>query len=263
MSRRNTVIRPNWQSGLTLIELLVTMAIMGVVLTALLNWQIGTLKVTADTNVRSRSLADLNDVTGYIGDRVRAAEAIRTTGFTVNAASAVNDGKCDTTTPCLAVLVPVDVVPSGTGSYETRKASAYRNWMYLIYRVEPRGTWSAAEKVEVDAWADNAANNIVVLREYRKVCDIKATTPCSNVEEFKKDFTTNSSFSNMQAGLVMDHLTSKTPAGAAITPFTVCANKVTLRFQYATHVRGKTIYTPATVPYSLTVQGRNVTGTCP
>uniref|UniRef100_UPI002869D02F PulJ/GspJ family protein n=1 Tax=Deinococcus sp. TaxID=47478 RepID=UPI002869D02F len=61
------------QEGLTLVEILVAMAILGIILVLITNWQTQTLQITTKTNNLATQTAELNDLTGYIGDRVRSA----------------------------------------------------------------------------------------------------------------------------------------------------------------------------------------------
>ncbi|WP_034385480.1 type II secretion system protein J [Deinococcus sp. YIM 77859] len=244
-------------AGLTLVELLVAMAIIGIVFALVTNWQTSTLSISTRTNALSQRLSELNDVTGYVGDRVRSALAVRTSGFTVNAASAPNSGLCDTVTPCLAVLVPVEEAEV-SGSAVVYKQS----FLQLIYRMEPRSTWPATDEDKVpDSWADNAANNVMILREYYARCTVTTTNDCS---AFKTAFSTTTAFSGMNRYLVSDYLTSVDSSGSAITPFTYSydatkhVGMVTLKFQGKQQVRGTTSFTPPTGPYTLTVQARNV-----
>lgn len=240
------------ETGFTLVELLVAMAILGIIFMLVTNWQVSTLNISARTNALSLRLSELNDVTGYVGDRVRSALEVRTSGFTVNKGSAPNGGQCDTVTPCLAVLVPVEEADvSGP-------ALVYKqSFLQLIYRMEPRSTWSASDEDKVpDTWADNAANNVMLLREYYARCTLTVT-------ECRNTFRNTTDFSGMNRYLVSDYLTSVDQSGGTITPFDAVFDEkkktgtVTLRFQGKQNVRGTTYFIPPTGPYTLTVQARN------
>jgi hypothetical protein len=252
------------------VEILVAMAILGIILVLITNWQTQTLQLTTKTNALATQTAELNDLTGYIGDRVRSASRLRFTGFTVNAASAVNSGKCDTTTPCLAVLALEEEVNTAT-----IPATVTRTWLRLVYRVEPRATWVSAGKVP-DSWADNAANKVVVLREYRDSCTEAGATcsgssPIMTVDAYKASFS-DAAFSSMNPALVADYLSSVNQVGAVITPFAVAtvaqvnpltgiaatSQKVTLTVQGKRSVAGVTSFTPSSGPMSLDVQARNI-----
>ncbi|WP_168734657.1 prepilin-type N-terminal cleavage/methylation domain-containing protein [Deinococcus sp. KSM4-11] len=247
------------QSGLTLVEILVAMAILGIILILVTNWETQTLQLTTKTNTLATQIAELNDLSGYIGDRVRSASQVRLTGFTVNAASAVNAGKCDTTTPCLAVLALEEEVNTAT-----TPSTVTRTWFRLVYRVEPRSTWSSVSKVP-DTWADNAANNVVVVREYRDNCIeasggvCSASSPPLTVDAYKASFS-DAAFSSMSPALVTDYLSSVDQSGAAITPFALdtVTNTIILTFQSKRNVKSVTTFTPADNPMTLAVQARNV-----
>jgi prepilin-type N-terminal cleavage/methylation domain-containing protein len=222
--------------GFTLVELLIAMAIAGVIIMAVLSWQLASTDASIRSNALVQSLSELNDLTGYVGDRVRSAEGIRVNDFKIN-------GKvCDSTTPCLALLAPQD------------RGASDRKWLYLVYRLEKRADWTSVYKVE-NAWADKAENKIMVLREYRKSCDLTAPGVC---DSFKTAFVSLADFDISAVGLVTDFLTSTDQAGTAIVPFAKTGSAVELKFQYKQPVQGKATYLPRTGPYTLTVQARNV-----
>lgn len=239
------------RAGLTLVELLVAMSLMGIIFALVTNWQTSTLSVSARTNALSQRLGELNDVTGYVGDRVRSALAVRTSGFTVNG------GGCDATTPCLAVLVPEDRAEASGGSVVYN-----RQYLQLVYRVEPRSGWAATDPDKVaDSWADDPANRVVILREYRARC---VPTPTANCAPFLAGFKTTGAFVDMTPSLVADLLTSRDQAGGTITPFgytydpVARTGVVSLAFQGKHRARGITTFTPTTGPYTLQMLARNV-----
>ena len=236
-------------SGFTLVELLIAMAISGVIIMAVLSWQLSSTDASIRSNALVQSLSELNDLTGYVGDRVRSAHAIRLDGFTVNSATASNAGKCDSTTPCLGILVLDEKYDSSTGNTE-------KVWKRIIYRMEKRSDWSStdANKTKND-WADKDENKIMILREYRSTCKV-GEAGCDPIA-FKDGFSTLPAFSNMQPSLVADFLTSTDQAGTAIVPFAKTGSAVELKFQYKQPVQGKATYLPRTGPYTLTVQARN------
>lgn len=264
------------QAGLTLVELLVAMALIGIVFAMITNWQVSTLNISMRTNATSQRLSDLNDVTGYVGDRVRSGIYLRTTGFTVNSASAYSSGACNTTTPCLAVLVPetdpnigkvtAAKVTSGTTTLINEISSTGVRYRYHLYRLEPRSSLSADDKPG-DSWADN---NTQVLIEYRgrgpatgvlaSVCpsEEEKLTPTDCTDVMTK-FVSETAFKGLIPYLVADYLTPADELGSGVAPFAYDATtkSVTLAFQTKQQVRGQTQLTPAT-PYTLTVQARNV-----
>lgn len=243
--------------GFTLVELLIAMAIVGVIFVLILNWQTSTLQISTRANTLADQLSELNDLTGYVGDRVRSAEAVRLNGFSVNGDS------CDSTTPCLAVLSLTEDV-SGT--------TVTRTWNRLVFRVEPRSGWTSLDKVN-DTWADTAANRIVIVREYRDTCTETAApplncvgvTPALSVATYKDGFL-GANLGGMNPQLVADNLTSSDQGGSAIVPFSLQfpskplgpGNPVVLTFQSKRNTRGQVTFVPATAPTAMTVQPRNL-----
>lgn len=277
-------MREQAQQGLTLVEMLVAMAIMGIVFVLVTNWQVSTLSISTRTNAMSQRLTDLTDATGYVGDRVRAAIAVRDGGFTVNASSATaatNSGKCDAVTPCLALLMPEsDEELKGSADLSTSSGSTnigpFRTtgvrYRVYVYRMEPRSILNADDRAD-DAWADNATNKVMVLREYRgvkassgvtsTVCPEAETTAAGSAtvscNAMASHFLTTNAFSGLQPFLVTDHLSLTNASGTAITPFSWSSGTrtITLQFQTKQSVRGNVTFLPAT-PYTLKVQARNV-----
>ncbi|MFD1732336.1 type II secretion system protein J [Deinococcus malanensis] len=134
-------------AGLTLVEVLVALALMGTIFALLTSWQASTLNLSARTAALSHSLAELNDTSGYLGDRLRAAVRVRV----ATANLSVNGAACTNVTPCLAIVVP-EYDPGGMTRYHLH-----------TYRLEARSRVSPADKV-TDSWAEA---NVQVLREYR------------------------------------------------------------------------------------------------
>lgn len=277
-------MRGQTERGLTLVELLIAMAIMGIVFVLVTNWQVSTLGISTRTNAMSQRLTDLTDATGYVGDRVRAAIAVRDGGFTVNAGSATattNSGKCDAVTPCLALLIPESdeelkgsanlSASSGSTKIGPLRTTGVRYRVY-VYRMEPRSILNVDDRMD-DAWADNAANKVMVLREYRgvkassgvtsTVCPEAETTAAgsgtTSCDAVASHFLTASAFSGLQPFLVTDHLSLTNASGTALTPFAWDAGSrtITLQVQTKQSVRGNVSFLPST-PYTLKVQARNV-----
>lgn len=227
---------------MTLIELLVAMAVLGIIFTAILSWQGFTIQASANATSTADQLRKLNDVTGYLGDRVRAAQGIRTAGFTVNPSSAVGAGACNATYPCLALLVP-----------EASAGTAISRCLYLIYRIEPRSALSDADKA-ADAWADE---NTKILREYRVVNN----TTTKNCNTFKADFDGRTTFSGISTYyLLVDGLTITSSTGVNFVPFAydTVQRLITLRIRAKQRVRGQEQYAPRNSPYEFTLRARNV-----
>ncbi|UBV42070.1 prepilin-type N-terminal cleavage/methylation domain-containing protein [Deinococcus taeanensis] len=240
--------------GLTLIELLLAMAIMGVVLVLITNWQTSTLDLTTRTNATGRGLSELTDLTGYVGDRVRSAQRVRvaTSGLSVNTGSG---NACSALRPCLAAVLP-EVDPAG-------KVTQY---VLYVYRMEPRSVVTLDKTP--DAWAED---NVQVLREYRSGA---GSTPANCVPSAGETFATASSAACQDmrnlAGLaevksftpylVSDYLTpsDQLPGGAAPFTWNAATRSVTLRVQFRQQARGRVTTLPSAQPYALDVRARNV-----
>lgn len=242
-------------AGLTLVEVLVAMAILGIVLALITNWQTQTLQLTTSTSAQAQQLADLNDVTGYIGDRVRAAVRVRvaTSGLTVNTGTG---NACSASSPCLAV-----VIPEGT-------AAGALKYVLYVYRMQARSVVSSDDKLD-DTWAED---NVQVLREYRSADT--ASTPINCVPGAGATFETSvvsacatmrnldtqTSLTGFQPFLIADYLTPSDALPGGVTAFSwlPASRSVTVNVQSLRRVRGVSKTLPAASAYTLTVQGRNL-----
>lgn len=240
--------------GLTLIEILLALAIMGVVLALITSWQTSTLDLTTRTNVTGRGLTELNDLTGYVGDRVRAALRVRvaTSGLSVNTDSG---NVCSAAQPCLAVVLP-DATAAGTVT----------KYVLFVYRMEPRSKVTLDKAP--DAWAEG---NVQVLREYRS--GDSGSTPVNCVpaagETFEtasgagcaamRDLAGLSAVRGFQPYLVSDYLTpaDSLPGGAAPFGWDAATRSVTLSVQFRQQARGRLTTLPPTQAYALNVRARN------
>lgn len=264
--------RAQAEAGLTLVEMLIAMAIMGIVFVLVTNWQVSTLSISARTNATAERLSDLTDVTGYVGDRVRGAIYVRDSGFKIND-SAAGGGVCNAITPCLAVLisetdpnigkVTSSAVTSGTTTLINAISSTGVRYRYHVYRLEPRSSLDEKDKPN-DEWADS---NTQVLIEYRgrgpSGTILESSCPSeevklsdTNCSDMIAKFVNESHFKGLQPYLVSDYLT---PASTTYQPFVWDSTRrtMTLRFQSKFQVRGTEQLLPST-PYTLTVQARNV-----
>ncbi len=240
--------------GLTLIEILLALGIMGVILVLITNWQTNTLDLTTRTNATGRGLMELNDLTGYVGDRVRAAVRVRvaTSGLSVNSGAG---NACAVTQPCLAVVLPEADPTTGT-------VTAYR---LFVYRLQPRSV--VTDDKAPDAWAED---NVQVLREYRSTsgstpptCTVAAgvtleTASAPGCAELR-NLAGLTSVGSFQPYLVSDYLTpaDQLPGGAAPFSWDAATRSVTLRVQFRQQARGRVTTLPPTQAYALNVRARN------
>ncbi|NTY00255.1 prepilin-type N-terminal cleavage/methylation domain-containing protein [Deinococcus sp. JMULE3] len=244
------------EAGLTLIEILIALGIMGVVMVLITNWQTDTLNLTTRTNATGRGLTELNDLTGYVGDRVRAAQRVRvaTSGLSVNSGSG---NACSTLNPCLAAVLPDTDLMTGTVT----------RYVLYVYRLEKRSVVTLDKTP--DDWAES---NVQVLREYRS--GDTATTPVNCVPAAGQTFetATGAGCADMRnlAGLtsvggfnpyvVADYLTpaDQLPGGAAPFEWNAATRSVTLRVQFRQQAGGRVTTLPPTQAYALNVRARNV-----
>jgi prepilin-type N-terminal cleavage/methylation domain-containing protein len=225
-------------AGISLIELLVAMAILGVVMSALLALTGGTISFTRSATVMSDAVGGLSDVTGYVGDRVRGARHVFS--------SATVDGvacQLDAATPCFAVVV---------GRIEGA-GPAIDRYDFLAYRLVARSTIATALKRD-NTWAD--ANTFVLVEQRRTLCS-PSTTTCTDATPL-----TGTTITGTTVSIVVDGVTLTSDgfvAGTTVRPFTVAGEQITLRFRTADALRDGVRHAPPLdrAPYTLIVVSRN------
>ncbi|ASN81335.1 PulJ/GspJ family protein [Deinococcus ficus] len=261
--------------GFTLIEVLIAMGLLGIVLALILNWQMSTLNVSTRTNAMARSLNDLNDVTGYVGDQVRSAARVRvvTSEFTINSSPSF---ACTTDYPCLLLTVPKETDTGVVAKYQL-----------VIFRMSPRSDVTNANDKVADSWADSNVNvlfefrskdpgtstsapSTCVIREtdssgnvtYQSTLEASSRTGCSALREDTSGvhLASLTSVSNFDRYIVSDYLAPKSELGAGNVPFAynTTTKELTLNFRDKQRVRGTTTFLPTTGPFTMTVQARNV-----
>ena len=220
--------------GFTLIEILIVIAVLGLLITAVANLVVGTLRSTSLAQSQSQVLTTLKDATGYISDQVRSATR-------VYASLTVDGNACSstsTTAPCFGVLLPV---LDNSGNFVTD------SFQVRVYRLSLRSQLSSNLKV-ANTWADN---NTYFIEEYRRDC----TNPNCPAN--------GGSISGGSWYLVADQLTLTNTSGS-ITPFTITTNSsgtrtgVEIRLRGVLNLNGRTLYIPTDSLYTTTVRARNV-----
>ena len=95
-------------SGFTLVEILVAIAILGIVLAALFNFSRSTLRFSSTTSAVSDSVADLSDAEGYLTDAMRNAKVVLS-AFTLLRPDSSTLATCDldASGTCIGLVVPV------------------------------------------------------------------------------------------------------------------------------------------------------------
>ncbi|AFZ67481.1 prepilin-type N-terminal cleavage/methylation domain-containing protein [Deinococcus peraridilitoris] len=230
------------RSGLTLAELLVALAVLGVLCAALLALEGSVLRSSAQVSAQAARLRELQEASTYVADRVRAARDLRTD-------LSVNGSPCTVYPapggrPCFALLVP-----------SAELGQAIDTYAYRVYRVEPRTSLNPADRVN-DAWADA---HTFVLREYRAyACGPASVTTAGACTPASIPAGVPAVLTNTQPFLVMDGLTFDGPAGA-FTPFAYdpASRVLTLRLRVGRREAGRVLFTPPSGYQELRVQLRN------
>ncbi len=213
--------------GISMIEVLIAILILGTVLTALLRLTVGSLTFSAISVSTAERLQELNDATSYVADNLRRAKGVETS-------LTVNGQNCDITSyNCLAVVIPA-----------SQSGSTIDTELLLVYRLEPRSSLGTNYKVP-DSWADA---NTLVLMEYRKeLCGGSTGLSCPQA--------VGSSVTGLTPYFVVDQLatTSDVP-----DPLNYDGTKTfTLRFQVKDQASSNILYTPQDGPSELKITRRN------
>ncbi len=216
--------------GMTLIELMVSMLGLAVIMTGLMGFLTGTLAFTGKTVSTAERMQNLTDTSAYLGDMLRRASSISTTGLTINGEA------CDisASAPCFAMIVPESTTGGNIDSY-----------LLLAYRLEPRSNLGAAYKVS-DTWADS---NTSVLREFRSVlCGGSVGTTCTGQPSMP-------TIATAQAFFVADYLVPSSELSVPVFAYDGF-KQITLYLQIKARQKGQISYTPPT-PYKVTISKRN------
>ena len=230
------------RAGFTIVEILVAVLILGFVLTGLLALMTGTLNFSTVSVSTSDRLRELNDVTGYVADRVRGAIDLVPNATLPN--PQLNGELCDdeASLPCFGAVIGFDNDSDKPG---------FDAFQYLGFKVIPR-TELGEDYKESDAWADS---NTYVVQEYRRwICSDIDDEPCNGNPPEPEDY---AEIFGAQPALVLDGLTLEDINGDPYRLFELEGDTITLRFRVADHRRGTTRYTPAEGTYELTVIKRN------
>lgn len=238
-------VRARRQAGFTVLEVLITLAILGVFLVAVTTTQSSTLQTSSQQSGLANRLRDLQDAGGYVADRLRQSILVSTD-------LSVNGAACQITAsgagaPCFAVLASDMRQVGSTPQYQPNV------YMYLAYRLVPRSNVSTAEKAD-DTWADA---NTFALVEYRStICAPTASVTCS---PGTVPTTIPASIANMTANVLLDFITLDAVGGGTFTPFAydAASKQFTLTLRQEQLEFGRSMYTPSNDAYTITVQRRN------
>jgi len=222
------------RQGFSLVEVLVAIAVLGVVIGVLITVTASALTFSARAISDAERFAELRDVTGYMSDNIRRARAILTD-------TTVNGARCniaDGLSACFALVVP-----------EARNSEAIDTYLFLAYRIQPRSELGALYKL-ADAWADA---NTYVIQEYRRVICSPTTTPCSGSPAVPP--TPLPTISGARPYLVLDGLAFDNLTQAF--SYDPANRKLTLTLQVKQLHRGVVHFTPQSAPQKLQVVRRN------
>lgn len=165
------------QLGFTLVELLISLALLGILLTAVVTINIGTSRSAAALQARNDMLPELQITQNYMAGKLREAAYVfpvgsniqlTATGTTTRNAATGNYNWQVGTHPIIAfILPPRVVVPGGCATATASTIADYCYAFYAFYALN-RGDYVAAV-TGADDPGDNSANDAtaMVLMEYR------------------------------------------------------------------------------------------------
>lgn len=127
----------NRQHGMTLVELLVAIAIGGVLIMAIVSLSGGMLTYTRRANQINQNLTDLNDAIGYISLKLRGAKQLVGNNDSIEITDGSQTFQCSIGSPdgsCVALVVPVVDRASPTAEIV--------GYELLAFRVATLDAWS-------------------------------------------------------------------------------------------------------------------------
>lgn len=248
---------PQPKAGFTLVELLVGMAILAVLLAAVFSFQQSTTQYAATQNNQATRLQTVNDIAGYVGDRLRAAGGIAPSSMSLPDGTAAGTSEACTATgtrPCLAALLPV--VEDARGAAACTPAvvpGRVVGWTLTVYRYVPRAQLEKTLRGPDNATLDQNAYGLVEIRLNDPSRPPPAAGTCGTRQP------TPAAISQYTQVAARNLVTDQAAVGSA-APFEVntALKTVTLRVQTVTSQGTKLTYTPPAGPYTLKVNTRNV-----
>jgi prepilin-type N-terminal cleavage/methylation domain-containing protein len=225
--------------GLTLIELLIAMAIIGILVSAIIALSAGFLGYSRRVSAVNERLIDINDAVGYIALNGRRAMLAIGGATTVDISAGGTTFTCANNAasgPCLALVVPI-VDRNST-------AADIVGFELLAYRIVPMSAWN--DNPGLPAGWDGA--NTPLLLEYRAPLCLGCSSPPALPSSVTAD----------QVSLVISDLFLEDNAGNPITPFTVQSAQVELIIALRTRAPGSQdqVIVPADGPLVMTVTRR-------
>lgn len=247
------------EQGFTLIELLVGMSILAVLMVAMFNFQQSTSKFATSQNSVAQRLQTINDLSGYLGDQLRAAGGVAPAGTSLPDGTAAGTlSSCDPTgtSPCLALLIPVVEDERGAAACATTPATEpgrIVGWTLNVYRYVPRTKLEAALKTVTSSTLDGAAYGLVEVRLQNPSNPVKAAGSCGTSKPLPDAVSAYTTV--IGRNLISDGAVVGTDPAFA---YDATKRLVTLRLRTVELVQNKLTYTPSDRFYTLNVNTRNV-----
>lgn len=238
-------------SGFTLIEILVSIAIFGIVMLAILNLQNGTIQTTSNVINASDRLADQTLATSYIADRFRGARVI--TGTTTTALSLGSTTTCSnaatSANPCIAFITPETTYGDASG--------AMTRYVHLAYRYEARTGFADRQP---DVWADT--NGVEIIREYRReLKDLATSCPtlsaCTPAQITAAAASAPSASSGLWVNTMLADGFTRVATTGTFSPWTISGEALQIRIRSLYKQSGASKYFPGDGPTTLQVLKRN------
>jgi len=273
-----TYVHPHHpRSGFTLVELLIALALLGILLTAVVSVNIGTSRAAALLQARNDLLPETQMTQSYIASKLRQASYVFTDGssFTLNSTSLTTRDPSGSyvwtigTDPIMAFIVPPRTVsPGQCAAAATDTVRDLYCYTFYAYYGTPRSNMTGSSTALLENPGADSANDGTswVLMEYRKYYGGAAggvfATPAAAVAAIPLGGT---------GRLIMDYLTPTTetgtnvlfdsPVSSATFAQTPGTTNVTMYLAASRTVAGQALSLPATGRYSLTVYPRNLGAT--
>ncbi len=238
--------------GFTLIEILIVMAILGVLIGAITSMLSSSLQITNLAQTQADQLLSLKDASGYVGEQVRSSVEVYSdlsviVSGTTTAICTTATAASTSTGPCFGVKQPSAFNITGAAT----------SFVYRFYRLRFR---SGATLLPGNAWANTTSNGVYVLEEYRNSCNAGS---CPTASSGAITLTDTSAAGTWY--VVTDMLSLTGSGGTGFSPFTIQTNSagnintgVEIKLRSTGNIAGRQIYIPSNDYMKTTVYSRNI-----